>query len=58
MFGSPDIDLDGKYEHRLDCLWTITATANKVFNLTFLTFELEPGTTCRYDYVKVKPLLD
>ncbi|KAJ8389047.1 hypothetical protein AAFF_G00124440 [Aldrovandia affinis] len=55
IFGSPDINLDGKYESRLDCLWTISAPINKVLNLTFTSFQLEgsSGATCRYDYVKI-----
>ncbi|XP_064190205.1 cubilin [Anguilla rostrata] len=54
-FGSPDIDLDGRYEPRLDCLWTIAMTTNKVVNLTFTAFHLESafGSICRYDYVKI-----
>lgn len=55
-FGSPDIDMNGQYEPRLDCMWTIAAEVNKGINLTFTSFELEGsiGTICRYDYVKVK----
>ncbi|KAI4871253.1 hypothetical protein NFI96_019773 [Prochilodus magdalenae] len=55
MFGSPDIDFNGKYENYLDCLWTIAVSPNKAINLTFSTFELEAptGSDCRYDYVKI-----
>ncbi|KAL2085662.1 hypothetical protein ACEWY4_018982 [Coilia grayii] len=53
MFGSPDINFDGLYEHYMDCLWTIAAPANKALNLTFSTFELEQSSNCRYDYVKI-----
>ncbi|KAJ8276925.1 hypothetical protein GJAV_G00069430 [Gymnothorax javanicus] len=55
QFGSPDIDLDGRYEPRLDCLWTIAMATNKAVNLTFTTFELEDmfGSVCVYDYVQV-----
>nr|XP_023646366.1 cubilin [Paramormyrops kingsleyae] len=54
-FGSPDINLDGKYESRLNCLWLIAAPVNKVVELTFSTFELEGPTqgTCKYDYVQI-----
>lgn len=56
MFGSPDIDMNGQYEPRMDCMWTIAVEINKSINLTFTSFELEgsTGTLCRYDYVKVK----
>uniref|UniRef100_A0A669EKT9 Cubilin n=1 Tax=Oreochromis niloticus TaxID=8128 RepID=A0A669EKT9_ORENI len=53
MFGSPDPNLDGVYEPRMDCLWTIEMPVNKAVNLTFDSFELETSTTCRYDYVRV-----
>ncbi|XP_026057290.1 cubilin-like [Carassius auratus] len=54
-FGSPDIDLNGQYEPRMDCMWTIAAEVNKGINLTFTSFELEgyTGAVCRYDYVKI-----
>lgn len=59
MFGSPDINMDGQYEPRMDCVWTIAVEANKAINLTFPSFELEGpfGTNCRYDYVKVMSAL-
>nr|XP_014268202.2 cubilin [Maylandia zebra] len=53
MFGSPDPNLDGVYEPRMNCLWTIEMPVNKAVNLTFDSFELETSTTCRYDYVRV-----
>ncbi|XP_047455679.1 cubilin [Mugil cephalus] len=53
MFGSPDPNLDGRYEPRLDCVWTIEAQVNQAINLTFTSFDLESSSTCRYDYVKV-----
>uniref|UniRef100_A0A671XF34 Cubilin n=1 Tax=Sparus aurata TaxID=8175 RepID=A0A671XF34_SPAAU len=53
MFGSPDPNLDEKYEPRMDCLWIIEMPVNKAVNLTFNSFELESSSTCRYDYVKV-----
>lgn len=55
MFGSPDIDMNGKYELWMDCMWIIAVEVNKGINLTFTTFDLEgpTGTLCRYDYVKV-----
>lgn len=56
MFGSPDPNLDEKYEPRMDCLWIIEMPVNKAVNLTFNSFELESSSTCRYDYVKVKSL--
>ena len=54
MFGSPDPNLDEKYEPRMDCLWIIEMPVNKAVNLSFNSFELESSSTCRYDYVKVR----
>ncbi|KAJ3611231.1 hypothetical protein NHX12_021247, partial [Muraenolepis orangiensis] len=51
-FGSPDPNLDGRYEPHMDCLWTMETTVNQVINLTFTSFDLE-AAGCRYDYVKV-----
>ncbi|XP_059183305.1 cubilin [Centropristis striata] len=53
MLGSPDPNLDGRYEPNMDCMWTIEMPVNKAINLTFTSFELESSSTCRYDYVKV-----
>uniref|UniRef100_A0A3Q3W0B5 Cubilin n=1 Tax=Mola mola TaxID=94237 RepID=A0A3Q3W0B5_MOLML len=53
MFGSPDPNLDGLYEPRMDCLWTIEMPVNQAINLTFSSFELENIYDCHYDYVKV-----
>ncbi|XP_034427678.1 cubilin [Hippoglossus hippoglossus] len=53
MFGSPDPNLDGRYEPRMDCLWTIEMPVNRAINLTFNSFQLESSSPCRYDYVKV-----
>ncbi|XP_056155801.1 cubilin [Lampris incognitus] len=55
MFGSPDPNLDGKYEPKMDCLWTVEMPVNKAINLSFTFFDLEGSSTgsCRYDYVKI-----
>ncbi|XP_037612385.1 cubilin [Sebastes umbrosus] len=53
MFGSPDTNLDGRYEPRMDCLWTIEMPVNRAVNLTFDTFDLESSSSCRFDRVKV-----
>ncbi|KAK2886327.1 cubilin [Channa argus] len=53
MFGSPDPNLDGRYEPNMDCLWTIEMPVNKAINLTFTSFDLESATNCRFDSVKV-----
>ncbi|KAK3572019.1 hypothetical protein QTP86_022249 [Hemibagrus guttatus] len=55
MFGSPDIDMNGKYDSYLNCLWTIAVDSNKAVNLSFTTFDLEFSTSngCSYDYVKI-----
>lgn len=52
--GSPDPNLDGRYEPYMDCLWTIEMPVNKAINLTFTSFDLESATDCRFDYVNVK----
>ncbi|XP_015260854.1 PREDICTED: cubilin-like, partial [Cyprinodon variegatus] len=51
--GSPDPNLDGRYEPRMNCLWTIEMQMNSAINLTFSSFDLESSSTCRYDYVKI-----
>ncbi|KAL0156417.1 hypothetical protein M9458_047663, partial [Cirrhinus mrigala] len=55
LFGSPDIDMNGQYEARLNCMWIIAADVNKAINLTFTNFDVEgpTGDICRYDYVKI-----
>ncbi|XP_046880031.1 cubilin [Hypomesus transpacificus] len=55
MFGSPDINMDGRYEPLLDCMWTISLPVNKQVNVTFSPFELEGSATtnCRYDSVRI-----
>ncbi|XP_017269603.1 cubilin [Kryptolebias marmoratus] len=52
-FGSPDPNLDGRYEPRMNCIWTIEMPVNKAINLTFTSFDLENSYNCYYDYVKV-----
>ncbi|XP_053215446.1 cubilin [Podarcis raffonei] len=55
-FGSPDSDMDGKYDKDLECVWVIAAPINKLINLTFNTFQLEAESSvqnCRYDYVQL-----
>ncbi|XP_041824165.1 cubilin [Melanotaenia boesemani] len=53
MFGSPDPNLDGRYEPMMDCVWTIEMPVNRVINLTFSSFDLESSSNCYYDYVKI-----
>ncbi|TKS88119.1 Cubilin 460 kDa receptor [Collichthys lucidus] len=52
FFGSPDPNLDGRYEPRMDCLWIIDMPVNRAVNLTFNSFKLESSSTCRHDFVK------
>lgn len=56
MFGSPDIDMNGKYDSYLNCLWNIAVDPNKAVSLSFTNFDLEFGSSsgCSYDYVKVQ----
>lgn len=53
MFGTPDPNLDGRYETWLDCLWTIEMPVNRAINLTFNSFDVEDSYACSYDYVQV-----
>ncbi|XP_054878715.1 cubilin isoform X1 [Poeciliopsis prolifica] len=53
MLGSPDPNLDGRYEPRMNCVWTIEMPVNKAVNLSFSSFDLESSSTCRYDYVEI-----
>ncbi|CAL1576609.1 unnamed protein product [Knipowitschia caucasica] len=53
MLGSPDVDLDGRYEPLLDCTWIIDMPVNQAINLSFSSFDLESSSSCRYDYVKI-----
>uniref|UniRef100_U3KLX7 Cubilin n=1 Tax=Oryctolagus cuniculus TaxID=9986 RepID=U3KLX7_RABIT len=55
-FASPDSDANGRYDKFLNCIWFITAPANKLIKFTFNTFVLEaasPRQGCVYDYVKL-----
>ncbi|KAG8443219.1 hypothetical protein GDO86_011865 [Hymenochirus boettgeri] len=54
-FGSPDSDLDGKYDRNLYCVWYIIAPINRQINLTFSAFSLEAQSqgTCKYDFIKI-----
>lgn len=49
---------DNAYESRADCDWNIEAPPDHFVRLTFLTFDLEPEASCRYDYVQVFGGLD
>ncbi|KAM4718445.1 cubilin [Anableps anableps] len=53
MLGSPDPNLDGRYEPKMNCVWTIEMPVNKAINLTFSSFDLENSSRCHYDYVKI-----
>jgi len=41
------------YDSNLDCIWTITAPEGSMMKLEFLNFDLEPDSSCTYDYVSV-----
>lgn len=53
MFGTPDPNLDGRYEPWMDCVWTIEMPVNRAINLTFNSFDVEGSYSCNYDYVQV-----
>ena len=48
-----DGDNDGYYDNNQDCVWTVIAPPTKVIRLEFHTFELEGGSGCKHDYVRV-----
>ena len=54
-FGSIDSNLDGLYEHNLDCRWTIFGGDNKVIQLNIEGIDIEQHPSCVYDYIKVGP---
>ncbi|XP_076146859.1 cubilin [Alosa pseudoharengus] len=41
------------YDHNSFCNWTVQTTMGNTINYTFMAFDLEPTTTCLYDYVKL-----
>ncbi|XP_076174105.1 cubilin isoform X2 [Ptiloglossa arizonensis] len=44
-----------KYEHNLNCSWTIDAPRGNRVNLTFSHFDLEEqDDSCQYDYLKIR----
>ena len=56
LFGviqSPDYDADGKYDHNLDCRWTLVAKEHHVIFLWFEVFWLEYDSKCKNDFIKV-----
>ncbi|XP_061178089.1 cubilin-like [Saccostrea echinata] len=42
------------YNHRSECVWTITVPAGDTITLTFTTIDIEFDTTCGYDFVEVR----
>ncbi|KAJ6654877.1 hypothetical protein lerEdw1_006348 [Lerista edwardsae] len=44
---------ESDYPPGISCSWHIVAPKNKVIELTFGKFDVEPDTYCRYDYVAV-----
>ncbi|CAL1282886.1 unnamed protein product [Larinioides sclopetarius] len=53
---SLDADTDGLYEPNLDCSWLIQGDIDKVLQITFDRFDLEPSRndTCVYDFVELR----
>ncbi|KAH8330032.1 hypothetical protein KR074_010232, partial [Drosophila pseudoananassae] len=52
------VDEEGRYAPEIECLWVIAAPANKVIRLHWLSFSMEDGPDCNYDYVEVYDTLD
>ena len=47
------MDIDGYYPADAYCQWLIVGERDAVIELTFLTFELEADSACKYDAVLV-----
>ena len=41
------------YSHNSECFWTITVSAGSSIQLSFLDFDVEAHSACRYDYLEV-----
>ena len=41
------------YPSSVDCRWTILADNNSRVKITFLSFDIEAGSSCRYDSVSI-----
>ncbi|XP_033761795.1 cubilin-like [Pecten maximus] len=52
-FGSIDIDGDGQYENRQDCIWTIIVGRNHLVVLTIASIDIEMQSTCYFDGIKI-----
>ena len=53
QFKPDDLDGDTQYDNNLDCLWIIRASENKTTYVQFYNFDIERGTDCNFDYLKV-----
>ncbi|KAH8420258.1 hypothetical protein KR009_008365, partial [Drosophila setifemur] len=54
----PPMTLEGVYAVDATCYWVIVAPANKAIRLHWLSFSLEGGGDCLYDYVEIYDSLD
>lgn len=52
----PDTNIIGYYDDNLNCIWTIKAESNRVVQLTFGHFDVEPHEKCYYDYLRVSTI--
>ena len=43
-----------EYENDMDCEWIIQASAGTTITFTFTYFDIELGSSCRYDYVQLE----
>lgn len=42
-----------EYQHQQSCIWILTTTTGKVFNITFTGFHLESSPDCSYDFLQL-----
>ncbi|TKR76615.1 hypothetical protein L596_017729 [Steinernema carpocapsae] len=41
------------YHHDMECVWNITAPANRIISVKFTDFDIEMSNDCRFDYVEL-----
>lgn len=44
---------NSSYEHNAQCAWVIRTNASLVLNVTFISFDLEDSSECRFDWLQI-----